>query len=963
MDYNKITFNYFTTEYSITDEMILFTTGSTNDNTTFEVNSAGTYFECDANFITSSQTNDNILIRIYEDPNHSIIYSGLVDEDAYLNYYTSIEEINGSEIKIQGGIPFSIFNDLNENGYSFIIKNIHYSEPGLDNFADYINASPFRNVIEAEVVDGVIDLQTKADYKYFDYNLLTITYERAGQIDDLSFNTNNRYSGYELDTFLNDVFDPYQPPTNLYNENSICGGITETLTEYYIEEIYDTTNNHEYGYPGSGVYSGMWYPVQSSRYKITPKENFKYKLKNFRPYTYLDFGNLTKVNDTYTYDYYDRDNLEQSAVTYHMNKTPYEITNSSRTMITEVGDDYMIIEKPGIDETPLGLTGGTGTINGIVGIYDFINVSKISDISDILMRVYINKNYHSYIKKSDSERNRIYGSYGQILTQNELIRNNATGIIYQDRNDLFNLDIFNINVDENFNFDDPNLLFQPIELLDLGVDKKTKPAKPINIENLDIKNTIDTWFISGNTTNYSNLLDENSYIWDTIVKDDTIYALIEWFDVIEINGIIYNTTGGTDTQQDNNRSLMLLEIVNGEIINNNQIYYEWIVSEHRIDNIQMRFDENKLSILITHFDNRNEKKVIIKPINILKTTDSNNNGSDLLVYDTSASTWNVTQYSADTSITLTDIVYDDKHNKYMLGRYYVETVDINVDGIILDNENDYSTILTKTNSGGTVEWSRTILQLNGNAITGPIVSELEIDDKDNLYLFGLITNYDGYTDIQVGDFSPINNVISKSNHENWLLLSKFNSDGTTLWNTLFKGSDNSLLLDTKIKYDEDSIYFSFNFSESVELNSAVTYTTKNAQTINSVIGKVDRLTGELLFSKRLKSTINNILNDFTLDENYIYSICEFKGEAMLDNYNIFSNGENGYILKIRKSDGVFINLREVFCDGKLVLDKINNDVENIIVFGSWSGNIYIDSNIKYSENEDFFITNIKKNDI
>jgi len=408
------------------------------------------------------------LITIFDDSLTPVPLYGL-EHTGFLNYYTSIKDIDtiNNNIKINGNIPLYIYNDLDNSGYSYRIRNLQYSEYGIDNFIKYINISPFGKVIDATNIAGNINIEPKSDYKYFDYNLLDIKFETFNSGDTLLsshtyiFETDNQYSNYDYQHFIDNIFSGSTTPINIYNENRLCAN------DYNIEEIFDTSNDNHY-------IGGSWYPIQSPRYKITPNSSHKNVLKYFKPYTYIDYGILEDTTQTNTYSYYSGGTLMQSSVTYSEIITPYNISDSARTMITEVNEEFMIIEKPVNDTTISGFTGGIGTISGITGIYDIINVAKISDISEILMKSYINIDDDYYEKKNDSERYRISGAYGRITSTNQLIRDNATGIVYQDENDLFNLDLFNIDVDENFNFGDVNLLYKPIELIDIGVDKKIK---------------------------------------------------------------------------------------------------------------------------------------------------------------------------------------------------------------------------------------------------------------------------------------------------------------------------------------------------------------------------------------------------------------------------------------------------------------------------------------------------------
>jgi len=154
-----------------------------------------------------------------------------------------------------------------------------------------------------------------------------------------------------------------------------------------------------------------------------------------------------------------------------------------------------------------------------------INVAKTSDISDILLKVYLNIDSDYYHTKSDSERYNIYSAYGQILSENELIQNNTTGLIYNDENNHFNFDLFN--------FDDDNLTYNPLIVYGLGTDKKT--MSPINVDNIEILDSEDNWFLTSNIS-YQN--DQHIIVHDSIVTDENeLYSVIEFNDELTISGI------------------------------------------------------------------------------------------------------------------------------------------------------------------------------------------------------------------------------------------------------------------------------------------------------------------------------------------------------------------------------------------------------------------------------------------
>jgi len=154
-----------------------------------------------------------------------------------------------------------------------------------------------------------------------------------------------------------------------------------------------------------------------------------------------------------------------------------------------------------------------------------INVAKTSDISDILLKVYLNIDSDYYHTKSDSERYNIYSAYGQILSENELIQNNTTGLIYNDINNHFNFDLFDIN--------DNNLTYNPLIVYGIGIDKKTR--LPININTIKTLDSEDNWFLSS-VLSYQN--DQHIVIHDSIVIDENeLYSVIEINDDLSISGV------------------------------------------------------------------------------------------------------------------------------------------------------------------------------------------------------------------------------------------------------------------------------------------------------------------------------------------------------------------------------------------------------------------------------------------
>ena len=303
----------------------------------------------------------------------------------------------------------------------------------------------------------------------------------------------------------------------------------------------------------------------------------------------------------------------------------------------------------------------------------------------------------------------------------------------------------------------------------------------------------------------------------------------------------------------------------------------------------------------------------------------------------------ILNYETTDTIEITDIIVNNNDDDFLLGRYR------NFLG-------DYSCFLSGTTTNYIVQ-----THSSTSTETGPIISTMINDEFNNIYTFGQGTNFNGGTDIQVGIFSPINQTITKSS-ENLAIVSKFDPEGLVLWNTVIELSADSKFDRPKIIYSDSTIYMSFNFSGSVIISSE-TYSTGSNQIINSVGLKIDTNTGEILKSKFLSSTKYNSIRDIKVDDDYIYFIGKMEGENHFDLVTKFTNGETGYIMKTRKIDGIVVNVIDFYSDETIETNTIDIDDENIFISGSWSGNIYINNVIKYSADEEYFITNIKKNDL
>ena len=389
------------------------------------------------------------------------------------------------------------------------------------------------------------------------------------------------------------------------------------------------------------------------------------------------------------------------------------------------------------------------------------------------------------------------------------------------------------------------------------------------------------------------------------------------------------------------------------------IDYLFNSSNNRIDNIKINNSNDNIYILLNHYDNNNKLEIISLDYNIYNIYNGNRNVTDLYKYDQEQDILTLTGYTSDDTITFTDILYSN-NIKYMLGRYHSGTTQIIVDGVQLATEPDFVSILTKTDTN--MIWDKKIKHTSSqDATKGPVISSMIMDDDNNFYLFGNLTNRIGATDIlNIDTHELINPIIHKLNNENITIITKTDNDGNVLLRKLIKGD--SLFLNHKITYVNNQIILSFNFSGNIIIDNKTFSTTSN-QIINSIIAKMD-IDGNFIWIKQLKSEkyITNI--DFTVDNDYVYCLGKFKGEAKFDDINLFYSGlESGYIMKMRLYDGLILNINNIYSDDMLKLNSITNDTQNIFISGAWCGNIYINGKIKNSSLSDFFITNIKKNEI
>lgn len=511
--YNEIKFTYLNTEYSITDRynaVYYYFTGSTSAQTMLNY-SGHTEFFLDTDFSGKTNIGDYLIISILTGTSYT--NSDDIIINSYINYMTTVKSINSSLI-ITGEIPTYVINDLEDTGYTIRIWNLNNTNSGITNFARTINESIYNTVLYS--VDLINNLnfyaKTEDNNAYFDYSLLDIVHNIYSGVTLLTsttynFTSNNQYVDYTLYNFLSRLSSNL--PINIYNENYLLSD------QYVVEEI--TMN-----YTGHTV-NDTYYEIQSSMFKITPTDDYLFKLENFKPFTFIDYGILITGSTTTLNEF------GETITTTSVN-SPYAFTGTTgRTMIYEVTDTYMIIEKP-VNYTDFK-----------TNIYDIINVSRLTEISNILYDVYTNYTHDYYYKRPDNMKNCISGSYAQIIRDNNAIRDISTGIVYCDEYRKFNFDLFHLDMDENFIHSDRNLTYEPIELIDIGIDRITKLPVLIEVSDLTIDTGYTPLFYTGNTElSYGMGFQPYISVINTTLYNNNIYVNLNY------QGVIYFSGSSTD---------------------------------------------------------------------------------------------------------------------------------------------------------------------------------------------------------------------------------------------------------------------------------------------------------------------------------------------------------------------------------------------------------------------------------
>ena len=982
---SALTINYLDLEYTLTSEYgVVFydMSGSTSTETYFNW-SGLSYFSNDSNFFTRSSIGDHSIISFKKDDT-SFTDNEIIPENSNFNYLSIIRYIDSDYVAFDE-IPTYIINDVlsGSTAYTFRIRNLQFCSATTDSYEEYMRYSPYTDILSFKNINGLnikpYDSQQpdRTDYyRYFDYNLLTINNIVDGQSTAYTFTTNNQYQNYKLKPFLDKLGTT---PTTIYNNGQILSG------EYTIEEIFPEYADE----PHSSGISNTYYTIQSSRYKIIPTD--KEKLNDFTPYTFVDFVD-DYIDDGYVYADY------------------IESGEYIRTLITEVTDEYMLIEKP-----RLNVTGSGG--------FDIMNVNMTQEISDILYEIYLNYPHSHYYKYPENIYNKICSAYAIIVKNNSLIRNMTTGILYQE-NDLFNFDIFDINIDDDFNhLNDVNLTYKPIELIDIGIDQKTKLPIPLEIDNINIKNTEFPYFTGRTEIDYSSI-DSLSYMRSSVMIDDELHYLIQYQGKLFFNDT--ETKDGVYLQKYYPQNNATLVFNNNNLSETGLSYYYYMDNRgytptyNSVDigcfNTRIKSDNSGntyhfgysthtdvtwtwnntyfelfdtsvfTSYVVSGYIVSGYFVTIILPDSIWRRGAAKNYDIGYLIkFDESGSNTAITHSGEVQRLTYTnDIeIINDYNYVYVAndGDYY-QSLNGDSRNLLYDGPGGKkSTVLFKySNDFTTIDWKILYYSLEYNGSISNILStnkslKLTKDDNEE-FLYQTLSTTKGTNKLKIEKMTGYTYFYQYDSSlydvYNTFSIIKMSKDGAFTWLKPIYYSDSAYSPTqipelTNILFDEDYLYLSINTNTEIIIDN-VTYGVDELG-VKQYLIKMDK-NSNVQWVKILGKTNDTIGTDIkiyneTTDNKYLYTSGYFTNYTKISNYEIYSNGISSYVTKIDASNGDIISVFDKQATETIKIKTLDIVDDNIYIGGDWIGGVFLGGkkpeNYKTTTHSRVFVEQIKIN--
>jgi len=958
---SAITIEYLDQSYHLTNEqgLVYFDMSGSTSAETYRSWSGLSFFNLDPSF-TISSVGDHSLIS-FRNVNSAFTDLEMIPTDSDFNYLSQIRYIDSNYVAFDE-IPEYLFNNLqvSSNTYRYRIRNLHYCSATTESYEEYLRYSPYANILNIKEISGLnmkpYDNQTPtlADrWRYFDYGLVTVNNIYNGTTA-YTFSTNNSYQNYTLYDTLS-TLGPL--PTNMYNDAYLLG-TTNSSGEYYIEEIFEDAalygKDRDGSFHSSGGTSSTYYSRQSSRWKIIPYDTNI--LKNFKPYTYVDYGVLstTSGNINLPYSFIDGD--------------------SGRTLILEVTDEYMILQKPRLEQDPASsyYNPTNNLLNGLT--YDIINVSKIQDISDILLELYKSYPHSYYYNYPENEYNRICGAYAEILKGNSFARNLASGILYQ-KDDLFNLNIFNLNIDENFNhLDDVNLTFEPIELIDVGIDKKPKLPIPLEIDDIVLSQNLFDFYTGLTTDAYSPISEPISYVRTTNLVGDRLYVNINYQGLYHFNN---QTTNHPDKYYNQNTATLVFDssslyetgLTHNYLINqtnsnsNNIMNYDVLVDDSgstyeigysstiSVSNQTHTWIElgntNSLSNKLFRSPNKTFGHIIKYNSELEVTT--------AITFKNNSSTNNAT----GRVVSMINNVENTEMKNYVLlsgdkNKYYYKINNVGTYSLINSNGSERNnTLLVKFSDDFTnIEWQSFIEGFMSDGIGGwisagdcDLISSNHITkDSDDDYLYHSFSYNNGtlgVDSIKIRDASTSNlkhQIITNGNYSTYNLV-KYNLDGDVQWSkTIYQQTYYPGKI-VKILYHNNNIYMIINSRTKLIIDGVV----YGDDETSAYIIKIDK-NGNFIWLKKLGINKTS-LTDIKVHNDIIYVSAYFSTTTKLGSYVLSPNASynSSYVVKILE-DGTFNGIYQKYSSESLSIKSINLIDDKLYIAGEWTGGAFFGGN-------------------
>jgi len=359
-------------------------------------------------------------------------------------FYSTVESFVGTDIILNEYIP----NYVLSGATLLEINNINNIKTSSDLNLSLLNQHYYSDffTFSGETLDiwqGTVPLEIIPKQnefsKYIDYDAFTFTFDTSGY----TFESDNHYVDYKLYEHLSGI------TSNVF-DNTFDLGSGNTMTNFTQEATYLLDDP---AYPQT-------ISDRDSPIKITPTSA-------------SDLDDFYKFTSVYIDDDYD-----------------------NKVFILDKDDTSITIERPIL--LPSG-----DTISSVTSYY------SLTGISETLYDVYLNTGI-TYYEKDDEFRSRIYTAYNILLSSDSRIRQYTTGTITANDNNRYILKLYNYRnnsitnitgntIDDVFYANDDNLMFKPLEILDIGINKQSK--MPVLIYNDDLR--ISDTLTSGHTVSIS----------------------------------------------------------------------------------------------------------------------------------------------------------------------------------------------------------------------------------------------------------------------------------------------------------------------------------------------------------------------------------------------------------------------------------------------------------------------------